>query len=519
MKCRFHLVLVVLALSMAPGGAIAGEPPVSYTVNLWTTTAHLAKVTMTIPEATPGSEIQFPAWNALYQIRDFVRNVQNVEGRCDQQPARLARLGVDTWRAGDVSCGVLEIRYEVFLNEDGVFSSDLDEDHAYLNLAMVLFYLPRERARGVRVRYEIPARWKVATLLPGPDAEGWFAAANYDELVDSPTEAGTFQDYHYQQGGAEYRIVVHAERKVYDENRLVESVKKITAAGTALMQDVPFSRYTFIYHFARESTGGMEHRDGTAISISSKNLDGNWIGLEGVTAHEFMHAWNVKRIRPQALEPVDYIHGNDTSELWFCEGVDSTLSDYVLLRAGLISRKSFLEGLVGTINALRSRPARGFQSVEDSGREAWLEKYSDYKRPERSISYYIKGQIVGVLLDLAIRQESGSRHSIDDLFRRLNTDFAKQGRFYTREDMIRILYELVPTGYDFRQFISDYVSGTREPDYGEFFSYAGLGTPGASEENGADMIKENKKATPEQRRLREHWLNGTTIPATGDSKP
>jgi predicted metalloprotease with PDZ domain len=506
---------VAFILLLLPKPGLAADPPVSYAVGLRNAAAHLAQVTMTIPEAGGGTEIQFPAWNALYQMRDFVRNVQNVEAACDQRPLTLARMDVYTWRSGELSCRLLEIRYEVFLNEKGVFSSDLDEDHAYLNLAMVLFYLPRERGRAVRVRYDLPARWKLATLLPGPDAEGWFAAANYDELADSPVEASEFQEYYYEQDGAEYRIVVHADRKTYDAGRLVESAKRITAAGAALMQEVPYSRYTFIYHFARDWSGGMEHRDGTAIGMPGKNLEGNWLTLVAITAHEFMHAWNVKRIRPQSLEPVDYLHGNDTSELWFCEGVTSTLSEYVLLRAGIISRKTFLERLEGEIRLLNSRPARRFLSVEDAGREAWLEKYPDYRRPERSISYYNKGQILGVLLDLAIRQASGSRHSIDDLFRRLNTDFARQGRFYTRADMLRILYELAPAGCDFRQFFTDYVSGTREPDYSAFFAYAGLGAPGAA---GDELFKESKGATDAQRRLREHWLNGTTI-AAGESKP
>lgn len=525
--------LAAAALFLAAGASgsaetvrvLAGEP-ISYVVDLRAATTHLAKVTMTIPESKPGTEVQFPAWNALYQIRDFVRNVQGIEADCDEKPLQLVRVDLYTWSSGTEPCHALKVRYAVYLAEEGVFSSILDENHAYINLAMALFYLPRERTRSVRARYVYPQKWSLATLISGPDADGWYIAANYDELVDSPVEAGIHQEYSYDQNGAHYRIIVHAEPRSYDSHRLVESVKKITAAGTSLMQDVPFSRYTFLYHFSREGGGGgMEHRDGTAISITGKNLGGNWTYFESITAHEFTHAWNVKRIRPQNLEPVDYIRGNDTSDLWLCEGLSNTLAEYILLRAGLISRKAFYARLAGEIGRLEERPARKLQSVEEAGREAWLEKYPDHQRPDRSISYYNKGQIVGVLLDLAIRHASGSTHSLDDLFRRLNTDFAKRGRFYTREDVLRILYELAPVGCDFRQFFEDYVSGTRALDYQTYFSYAGLGRPSAMakgatpQEFDEEMLAENKQASPEQVRLREHWLRGTTLKTAGEAKP
>ncbi len=458
-------------------GAIASEaqiaPPVSYVVDLRAPATHLVNVTMTIPEAKPGTEIQFPAWTALYQIRDFVRNVYNVQAECEQKPAPLVRVDLQTWRAPE-ACRALGIRYAVYLTEDSVFSSVLDENHAYINLAMALFYLPRERERRVQVRYLYPQQWSLATFLADPEGDGTYDAANYDELVDNPVEAAMFQQYDYEQNGAQYRIIVHAEAKSYDSRRLVESVKKITAAGTSLMQDAPFSRFTFLYHFPREGGGGLEHRDGTAITVARDVVKTNWLGLEAITAHEFVHAWIVKRIRPQNLEPVDYLHGNDTSELWLAEGVTSTLSEYILLRAGLLSRKTFYARLAREINQLHERPARRFQSLEDSGREAWLEKYSDYRGPERSISYYNKGQIVGVLLDLAIRHASGGARSLDDFFRRLNVDFAKRGRFFTREDLLTILYELAPTGCDFREFYRENISGTRELDYDTYLGYAGM---------------------------------------------
>ena len=167
--------------------------------------------------------------------------------------------------------------------------------------------------------------------------------------------------------------------------------------------------------------------------------------LESVAAHEFFHAWNVKRIRPQSLEPVDYINGNDTRDLWLCEGVTNTYAQLALLRAGLIDRDTFYARVAGAIQVLQSRSARRFQSAETSGREAWLEKYSDYNRSERSISYYNKGELLGYLLDLGIRHASHNQAGLDDVMRRLNQDFARRGRFYTLADLAAIMAQLAPT--------------------------------------------------------------------------
>jgi predicted metalloprotease with PDZ domain len=269
---------------------------------------------------------------------------------------------------------------------------------------------------------------------------------------------------------------VHADPKDYSSERLLASLGKITATETALMRDVPFSRYTFIFHFPEDAPGGggMEHRNGTAITVRAKEVHEHWEGVESVSAHEFFHLWNVKRIRPQLLEPIDYVHGNDTRDLWFCEGLTSTYGELALLRAGLISRKNFYAHLAYQVSELQSRPARFFQSVEESGLEAWFEKYSDYLRPERSISYYNKGELLGFLLDLAIRHATGNAAGLDDVMRRLNEEFARRGRFYTDSDLPRVMAQVAPGYSGLEAFFADYVRGTRELDYPVYLDYPGL---------------------------------------------
>ncbi len=479
--CRW---LLLVLLGLIPCAAEAAQP-IHYWVDLSAPETHLVQVTIKIPEASAGTEIQLPTWNCLYQIRDFVKSLEDLKGDCDGQPVDLEREDLNTWRGPNRSCTNLTFHYSVYANTDGPFDSMLDGNHSYLNLAMVLLYLPRERHRPVQIKYQLPGGWKLATFLEGDGNE--FPAANYDRLVDSPVEAGHFEELSYPQDftpagastaevkHATIRLIIDADRADYSPDRILNSLQKITTEETHLMQDLPFRRYTFILHFPHDggSTGGMEHRNGAAIAIPASAIRENKGYLEGVVAHEFFHAWNVKRIRPQSLEPVDYVNGNDTRDLWLCEGVTSTYAQLVLLRADLIDRETFYARVAGAIQVLQNHSARRSQSVETAGREAWLEKYSDYNRPDRSISYYNKGELLGYLVDLGIRHASDNQAGLDDVMRRLNQDFARQGRFYTLEDLSAIIAQLAPV-FDTNQFLRDYVRGTQELDYSTYLGYAGL---------------------------------------------
>jgi predicted metalloprotease with PDZ domain len=470
----------------------ASALPVRYLLDLREPDSHLVQVTMTIPGAPAESEVQIPTWNNLYQIRDFVRGVQQLEATCEGQSAELARVDLNTWRGPDRPCFPLELRYAVYANDESPFSSVLNGAHAFLNFALLLFYLPKDRGRPVQVNFLLPNGWKLATLLEG-EADH-FHARDYDALVDSPAEAGHFQEYNYTQDvkvnhcrangdeksagtvAAKYRVVVDADPRDYSPERLLDSLEKITATETAMMQDVPFNRYTFIFHFLRSNGagGGMEHANGTAITLPAAGLQSNWRALESMAAHELFHAWNAKRIRPQLLEPIDYIHENDTRDLWFCEGVTSTFAEYALLRGGVTDSTTFYERLAGAVTVLQSRPARFFQSVETSGREAWLEKYADYLRPERSISYYNKGELLGFMLDLGIRHATHNQAGLDAVMRCLNERFARQGRFFNDADLQNVIAGLAPAYAGLEAFFRDYIRGTQELDYDKYLAYAGL---------------------------------------------
>jgi len=211
----------------------------------------------------------------------------------------------------------------------------------------------------------------------------------------------------------------------------------------------------------------MEHANSTAIGIPSDEY------LAGVAAHEFFHLWNVKRIRPASLEPVDYTKEQYTRALWFAEGVTSTYGAYTLVRTGIWSKERFYADLGEQISELEARPANRWQSAEQSSLDAWLEKYPLYNGPDDSVSYYTKGQVLGDLLDILIRDRTGNEKSLDDVLRGLNTDFAKQGKTYRDSLDIRLEAEKVAGG-PFEEFFRDYVAAADPLPYQQVLALAGL---------------------------------------------
>jgi predicted metalloprotease with PDZ domain len=213
----------------------------------------------------------------------------------------------------------------------------------------------------------------------------------------------------------------------------------------------------------------MEHANGTAIDARSPCRD---CSLAAITAHEFFHLWNVKRIRPRSLEPVDYTRENITPSLWFCEGVTSTYASYLQLQAGLLEPAAFLQGLAADITRYEQVPARLVQSAEEASIAAWLERYPSYRRPSRSVSYYLKGELAGYLLDLAIRHRSGGRRSLDDVMRRLNTEYAQAGKYFEDTEALERLASEAAGG-DLRGAFDHLIRRATPVDWGTFLGYAG----------------------------------------------
>ncbi len=468
----------VVALAMVQAAAQTSKPhsqdaPVRYILSLADRPEHMVKVRILLAPGAPERDLQLPVWNALYQVRDFAQNVNRVTARtAARQPIPVQKLDKTTWHLAGVAQGA-EIEYEVFADQSGPFGAQLNPQHAFFNLAEILMYTIDDRNSPVEISFtDLPAGWRIATALT--TSGNGFTAEDYDRLVDSPVEIGVFQESDFDQGGGHYRVAVDADPSDYDIQKIVPTLRNLVSAATEWMDDQPFQTYLFLYHFPRRPAGGgMEHAYSTAIEISASRLAENPQALGDLTAHEFFHLWNVKRIRPQSLEPIDYTRENYTTALWFSEGVTSTAGNIIRLRAGLLDEALYLKGVADEIAELERRPAHLTQSAEESSLDAWLEKYDFYRLPAHSVSYYNKGYLLGVLLDLQVREVTHGSASIRDVFHWMNEAYARKGQFFPDSEGVRRAAEAVSHA-DLAWFFRKYVAGTDDIPWDDFFRSVGL---------------------------------------------
>ncbi|HME33916.1 MAG TPA: PDZ domain-containing protein [Candidatus Sulfotelmatobacter sp.] len=477
---RRILRLALCAAVLAAFSSLAQSPPtqpaasVAYAVDLSSPEQHLGDVQIILPAGAAQRELQLPVWNALYQVRDFAQFVNWVRAKDRSgNPLPLREVDKSRWQIQGTANGAI-VEYQIYSDSPGPFGAQLNPHHAFFNLAQILMYPVDARSAPFTVRFShVPEGWHIATPLTLA-SEGEFSAPNYDRLVDSPVEIGNFQESGFDEAGGHFRVVVDADPADYDMAKIVAALHKIVVAATTWMNDRPFDTYTFIYHFPRgPAGGGMEHSYSTAIDLNADSMKQSLEALTGVTSHEFFHLWNVKRIRPQTLEPADYTKENYTRALWFSEGVTSTAEGTIQLRAGLIDEKQYLNELSEEITELERRPAHLTQSAEESSLDAWLEGNPYYRRSERSISYYNKGELLGVMLDLQVREASHGQASLREVLQWMNANYAKKNRFFNDSDGVRAAAEAVSHA-DLSSFFTKYVAGTEEIPWDDFFRTVGL---------------------------------------------
>lgn len=455
--------------------------PTEYFVSLAENQHHMAHVSIRFAQTNGTLTLAIPVWNALYQVRDFAANIENVRASgADGQRVPVVQSKTSEWQIG-ASGPCIVIDYDIHLDAGGPFGAQLNSGHGFFNWAMALMYSPSTRSQSMSIQFlDVPPNWALHDVhvlgeaSAGQVEQSVGVARNYDELTDSPAEVGVFQHFDFQQDGATYHVVVHASPSDYDSARLEDILRRITHAQVDWMADRPFDSYTFLYHFPHgHGAGGMEHAYGTAIDLNADRLGGGMMAVASVSSHEFFHLWNVKRIRPQSLEPIDYQGIMNTRTLWFSEGLTSTAGDLMLARAGLYSERQYVDRVAAEIGELQARPAHRWQSVEESSLQAWFEANAFYRTPERSISYYNKGEVVGVLLDLRMRQLTNGRKSLRDLFQWMNDNFAKKGLYFPDSAGVQKAAETI-TGQSFADFFSNYVAGVVELPYNESFAFVGL---------------------------------------------
>lgn len=424
---------------------------------------HLFEVELTVPVEALASDAvaALPAWTpGSYLVRDYARFVDRVRFQDGRRERPLEKLDKQRWSL-PASKRDLIIRYRVYGNDLTVRTNHVDATHAQIIPAATFLYLEGQLDRPVEVRFEgFPADWEVASALPRK--QGAHLAKDFDTLVDSPFELGSFRTRSFRTGGTAFELVFTG-RHNGDEGRMAEATRKIVEAEGAIFGGFPFKRYVFFFTFTPKLRGGLEHKDCTSLIADSHAFDRpeGYYALYQLVAHEFFHAWNVKRLHDPVLGPFDYSRENPTKMLWFHEGLTSYMEHVIVLRAGVVPWSHTSKELAKCWSEQVQRPGRLEQSLEESSWDAWIRFYKQHEfSPNSSVSYYDKGEMAAWLMDAAIREGSRGRAGLADLFALLWTRHGENG--LTDGDVRRAFQEL--SGADPAPFWDAYISGRAELD-------------------------------------------------------
>ena len=458
--------------------ALAAAPPeIAFTVGMSKPWTHLLEVQVSVkwdqmPEAL---DLKMPVWTpGSYLIREYARHVQDFDVK-SSAGGDLAwqKTSKNTWTVKTNGAKEIKATYRVYANELTVRTNEVNSEHAFWNNAATLMFVKGQLAAPSTITVNPYGDWKIATGLPqAAGSKNTFKAPNFDVLFDSPFEVSNFTEFDFTVEGKPHRLVFSGEGN-YDGPEIAAEVTKIVEQAYKIFGELPYDNYTFIVNL--RGGGGLEHLNSTALQFNRWGFkpQARLTGFLGLVAHEYFHAFNVKRIRPDALGPFDYENENYTRLLWVAEGGTEYYSGLLLLRAGLISPQEYLAGKADSIRRLEAIPGRFEQSLEYSSFDAWIKYYrQDENSMNNQISYYDKGELVNMMLDLKIREASNGTKSLDDVMRALYNDFYKKGKNYTPADYQHMAE--VAAGVSLDDFFSKYVRGTAEVDWNSFLNGIGL---------------------------------------------
>lgn len=454
--------------------------------------AHLFDVTLELDQPAPeGQEFWLPAWiPGSYLMREFSRHIVSVEASSAGRPLALLKLDKLRWRTAPAD-GPIVLRYRVYAFDLSVRGAYLDTTRGFFNGSSVFLAAQGREGEPCEVAIERPSgkaykAWQVATSLARAGAKahdfGGYCAANYDELIDHPVELGEFSRISFKACGVPHEIVI-AGRHQADMPRLKKDIRKICETQIRFFgEPAPFDRYVFLTLATGDGYGGLEHRASTALVCSRDDLPlAHETGIKpgyrqflGLVSHEYFHAWNVKRIKPAAFAPYALECEGYTRLLWAFEGVTSYYDDLMLLRAGLIDEQEYLDLLAQTMTSVQRTPGRFAQTLEDSSFDAWIKYYrQDENSPNILVSYYTKGALVALCLDLTLRQQGCSLDEVmRELWRRFGRDFETLQRGVGEEEWEAVAQQVA--GFDLTGFFEQALRSTDELPLPELLAKFGV---------------------------------------------
>ncbi|CBN56932.1 MULTISPECIES: M61 family metallopeptidase [Kamptonema] len=507
-------------------------PGIQYWVAMPQPENHLFEVTLRV-QAWHESvlDLKIPVWTpGSYLVREYARHLQNFRAYAgENRSLPWRKISKNHWQIETENISEVTVQYCIFANELTVRTNHLDSSHGYFNGAALFFYIPGFERNSYTVTIVPPKpSWQVTTTLPAILQESHtFLAVDFDTLVDSPFEIGSHQLYDFEVRGKSHSLAIWGKGNL-EPKRMIRDMQKIIEVEAELFGDLPYDRYLFLLHLSGSGFGGLEHKFSCSLNYPRFGFrrQEKYDRFMQLVAHEFFHLWNVKRIRPKALEVFDYDGENYTPSLWFSEGTTSYYDLVIPFRAGIYDIKGFFQSLGKEITRFQTTPGRQVQPLNESSWDAWIKLYRrDANSDNSQISYYLKGEMVSLLLDLLIRARHGNTRSLDDVMRIMWENFGKgtanspnqqQPLFneirtevgFTPEQLQSVIESVA--GIDLSDFFQRYLDSTEELPFNEYLEPFGLqlvgDDPGGSPhigltagiENGREMIKFVEAGGPAQ---------------------
>ena len=450
-----------------------------FTVAMPRPETHLYDITMEIdPRGATEIDLVLPVWTpGSYLVREFSRHVRDVTARGEKgRPLAVEKVTKNIWRITfkENLSSLFSVNYRVYAHELTVRTSHLDSSHAYGNGANLFFYAEGRKDEPQEVAFRLPRGWKTSMALP--EKKGVFRAADYDELVDSPFECGTHRTISFRVEGVPHTLALWGKGND-DAARLVRDLEKLVKEASALFGGLPYPRYLFLVHLAPGARGGLEHRASQSVALDpfAFRPEKAWRDTLLLFSHELFHAWNVKRIRPEAFGPFDYANEVHTKDLWALEGITSYYETLLLSRAGLLTEGQAFEQWATLWKGHLETPGRKVQSAEMASFDTWIRFYRpDENSPNVAESYYRRGALLGLALDLTLRKATKGRRGLDDVMRRLFRTYAAKGKGYPEGAVEEAAARVAGSRRLVRDFFDRYVRGTGTPDLARLLRAAGL---------------------------------------------
>jgi len=463
---------------MATTGNTANAAQISYTLTFPEAQAHYVDVEMRITGLNqPTLDLKMPVWTpGSYLVREFSKNIESLSAEANGKTISAQKTRKNIWHIASQGIADVTVKYRVYAFEISVRTSFVDASHAFLSSPDIFIY-PDGMLQEPATIHIIPIKsWKkVSTSLEKIGADAFtLQSPNYDILFDSPIEVGNQDVFGFDANGVKYKVVM-VGGGTYNKDRLIKDMPKIVAEETAIYGENPNKHYTFIVHNYLKGGGGLEHLSSTVLggardAYASESGYQNFLQL---AAHEHFHLWNVKRLRPIALGPFDYDNENYTTNLWIAEGFTAYYQNLIVRRTHLYEPENYLNILAGDINALENQPGLKIQSLADASYDAWIKAYRPNENSNNTtISYYNKGAMVAMLLDLEIIHDTNGAKSLDDAMKYMYTEYYKNKKRGYTDDEFKQGLEMV-AGKSLDDFYKNYIYGLTPIDYNKYLQYAG----------------------------------------------